>query len=173
MLDAIRSNTQSFLVKLAFGVIILVFVFWGIGSFTETDSSRVMAQVNGEPILEPQFYKRYQRIEQQLMSQGSSHAQLKEQHLGRLVLQNMIARLLVLQEAKRLGLGISPVELRQAIEQNPLFLNEKGQLDKDSYARGLNALRLSAADFEQQMREELLYDICLSSFPLLSGLILT
>ncbi len=158
MLDAIRSNTQSFLVKLAFGVIILVFVFWGIGSFTETDSSRVMAQVNGEPILEPQFYKRYQRIEQQLMSQGSSHAQLKEQHLGRLVLQNMIARLLVLQEAKRLGLGISPVELRQAIEQNPLFLNEKGQLDKDSYARGLNALRLSAADFEQQMREELLYD---------------
>ncbi len=158
MLDAIRSNTQSFLVKLAFGVIILVFVFWGIGSFTETDSSRVMAQVNGEPILEPQFYKRYQRIEQQLMSQGTSHEQLKAQHLGRLVLQNMIARLLVLQEAKRLGLGISPLELRRAIEQNPLFLNDKGHLDKESYERGLNALRISTAEFEQQMREELLYD---------------
>ena len=158
MLDAIRSNTQSFLVKLAFGVIILVFVFWGIGSFTETDSSRVMAQVNGEAILEPQFYKRYQRIEQQLMSQGTSHQQLKAQHLGRLVLQNMIARLLVLQEAKRLGLSISPLELRRAIEQNPLFLNDKGQLDKASYERGLNALRISTVDFEQQMREELLYD---------------
>ena len=148
MLDAIRSNTQSFLVKLAFGVIILVFVFWGIGSFTETDSSRVMAQVNGEPILEPQFYKRYQRIEQQLMSQGTSHQQLKAQHFGRLVLQNMIARLLVLQEAKRLGLGISPLELRRAIEQNPLFLNDKGQLDKASYERGLNALRISTVEFE-------------------------
>ena len=32
MLDLIRSNSQSFGVKLAFGIIILVFVFWGIGS---------------------------------------------------------------------------------------------------------------------------------------------
>ena len=35
MLDYIRSNAQSFGVKVAFGVIILVFVFWGVGSFND------------------------------------------------------------------------------------------------------------------------------------------
>ena len=35
MLEYIRSNAQSFGVKLVFGVIILVFVFWGVGSFSD------------------------------------------------------------------------------------------------------------------------------------------
>ena len=34
MLDVIRANAQSWGVKIAFGIIILVFVFWGVGSFT-------------------------------------------------------------------------------------------------------------------------------------------
>ena len=34
MLDGIRANAQSWGVKLAFGIIILVFVFWGICSYT-------------------------------------------------------------------------------------------------------------------------------------------
>ncbi|MCR4666256.1 MAG: SurA N-terminal domain-containing protein [Desulfovibrio sp.] len=158
MLDSIRSNAQSFGVKIAFGIIILVFVFWGVGSFTEGDSSRVMANVNGEPILEPQFYKHYQMIEEQLARRGMSREQMKAEHLGRQVLQNMIAHALVRQEAERLGMQITPLELRNAIEQNELFQNDSGKLDKESYARGLASLRLSATDFEQQMRDELLFN---------------
>ena len=158
MLDYIRSNTQSFGVKLAFGVIILVFVFWGVGSFTERDSSRVMAKVNGEPILETQFFRHFQRVENQLMNQGLSRERMKAEHLGRQVLESMIAHTLVRQEAERLGLHITALELRHAIQRNPLFLNEKGELDKASYDRGLTALRMSAAEFEDEMRNELMYE---------------
>ena len=35
MLDYIRSNAQSFGVKVAFAIIILVFMFWGVGSLTD------------------------------------------------------------------------------------------------------------------------------------------
>lgn len=34
MLDVIRANAQSWGVKVAFAIIIIVFVFWGVGSFT-------------------------------------------------------------------------------------------------------------------------------------------
>ncbi len=32
MLEVIRSNAQSWGVKIAFGIIILVFVFWGVAA---------------------------------------------------------------------------------------------------------------------------------------------
>ena len=115
-----------------------------------------MAKVNGEPILETQFYKQYQMIANQLMNRGMSRDQMKAEHIGRQVLQEMIAQTLVRQEAERLGLLITPVELRQNIERNPLFQNNQGKLDKDSYQRGLNALRVSAQDFEAQMRNDLI-----------------
>ncbi|MBQ7456632.1 MAG: SurA N-terminal domain-containing protein [Desulfovibrio sp.] len=158
MLDSIRSNTQSFGVKVAFGIIILVFVFWGVGSFTEGDMSRVMATVNGESLLEHQFYRLYHRASEQLAQKGISRDQMRAEHLGRQILQTMIAHALVRQEATRLGLSITPLELRQTIQENPLFQNDKGELDADSYKRGLAQMRLSAVDFENQLRDELLYE---------------
>ena len=61
MLDYIRSNAQSFGVKVAFAIIILVFMFWGVGSLTDGGSSNVVAKVNGEPITAQQFEQAYQR----------------------------------------------------------------------------------------------------------------
>ena len=57
MLDYIRSNAQSFGVKVAFAIIILVFMFWGVGSLTDGGSSNVVAKVNGEPITAQQFLR--------------------------------------------------------------------------------------------------------------------
>ena len=158
MLDAIRSNTQSLGVKLAFGLIILVFVFWGVGNLSEGDTSRLMAKVNGESILEPDFYRQYNRLHEQFSRQGITREEIKAQHLGRSLLQNMIARTLVTQEAERLGLRITPLELRLAIEKNPVFLNEKGVFTKETYERGLAALRISAKDFEAEMSNDLLFE---------------
>ena len=61
MLDYIRSNAQSFGVKVAFAIIILVFMFWGVGSLTDGGSSNVVAKVNGEAITAQQFEQAYQR----------------------------------------------------------------------------------------------------------------
>ena len=61
MLDYIRSNAQSFGVKVAFAIIILVFMFWGVGSLTDGGSSNVVAKVNGEAITAPQVEAAHQR----------------------------------------------------------------------------------------------------------------
>ena len=64
MLDGIRANAQSWGVKLAFGIIIIVFVFWGIGSYTGPKG--YVATVNDMHITEIEFQKVYGSMEQNL-----------------------------------------------------------------------------------------------------------
>ena len=61
MLDLIRANAQSWGVKIAFGIIILVFVFWGVGGLTGGPST-VILTVNGEPITIQEFQRKYERL---------------------------------------------------------------------------------------------------------------
>ena len=64
MLDGIRANAQSWGVKLAFGIIIVVFVFWGIGSYTGPKG--LVASVNGRNITEVEFQRAYAMMEDNL-----------------------------------------------------------------------------------------------------------
>jgi len=160
MLDSIRSNAQSFGVKLAFGLIILVFVFWGVGSFTDSSPANIVAKVNGEPILAQQFEMAYQNAEESLLrsTPGLTREMLNEQKktLGREVLQSLIQQSLLRQEAARLGFSVSPMELRQAVEQIKAFQNDQGKFDAQAYKRVLEAQRMTPAQFEKDMSEQIL-----------------
>ncbi|MCR5563614.1 MAG: SurA N-terminal domain-containing protein [Desulfovibrio sp.] len=158
MLDIIRSNTQSFGVKIAFAVIILVFVFWGVGTIRDTDMSRVVAKINGEPILIQQFEKTYRNAEERMMARDKTMTRdrLKAMRLGRQVLNSIIQETLVMQEAVRTGLDVSPQELRLAIGRINAFQNDKGQFDPEVYKRVLAAQRMSPAEFEHDMRTQIL-----------------
>ena len=65
MLDGIRANAQSWGVKLAFGIIIVVFVFWGIGSYTGPKG--LVASVNGRNITEVEFQRAYAMMEDNVL----------------------------------------------------------------------------------------------------------
>ena len=120
MLDLIRANAQSWGVKIAFGIIILVFVFWGVGGLTGGPST-VILTVNGEPITIQEFQRKYEQLEQQVRAQypdpmrlASRRCSLKQQLIQNLILENLI-----MQEAKRVGIVVTPVELRKLIESFP------------------------------------------------------
>ena len=160
MLDIIRSNAQAFWVKVAFGVIILVFVFWGIGSFTDTGFVNVLGTVNDEPITYQQFEETYRMAEQDLVKNQQKRALTADQkaQLGRQVFQSMVSEVLINQEAKRIGLGVSPYELRLYVGSLQVFQNEKGQFDPELYKKVLAARRQSPASFEADLTRRLLHD---------------
>ena len=131
MLDNIRNNSRSLGVKLIFGAIILVFLFWGVGNF-RGGSVHSVAEVNGEPISIREFSTTFGRIfeaERQRNPDlnGSPELQLE---LKRQVLQQMIINTLWRQEAEKLGLFVSPYELRDAIARMGIFLDDKGKFSK-------------------------------------------
>lgn len=159
MLDVIRANAQSWGVKIAFGIIILVFVFWGVGSFTGGPTT-VALTVNGEPITIQQFQSEYELFERQVRSQmpGLDAEALKAMRVGPRVAQQLVMRALLEQEAKRAGVMVTPQELRRIIEEIPAFHNAEGRFDPEAYVRMLKAQRDSPGRFEARLRDQLLME---------------
>lgn len=158
MLETIRNGAKSFGIKVAFGIIILVFVFWGIGNFNDRDYSNVVAVVNGQPIVASEFEKAYRGAEDLLLRQnpGLTREQLEKANLGRQVLNDLIQQMLLEQEGHRAGIDVSPIELRKQAEGMKIFQDEQGKFDPQAYTRVLEAQRISPAEFEKNLGSELL-----------------
>ena len=62
-------------------------------------------------------------------------AGLKAMQLKQQLIQNLILENLITQEAERVGIVVTPVELRKLIESFPAFHNEEGKFDPDAYVR--------------------------------------
>ena len=157
MLEYIRSNSQSLGVKLAFGLIILVFIFWGAGTLKDRSSGNIVAMVNGDPITARDFEVAYRNAEDSVLrnNPGMSREQIK-QGLGRQVLRDLVGQTLLRQEAARMGLTVTPLELRMAVGQVKAFQNEQGRFDPEAYKRVLQMQRITPAKYESDMSEDLL-----------------
>lgn len=160
MLESIRSGASSIGVKIAFAVIILVFVFWGIGNFNDRDYSNVVAVVNGQPILALEFEKAYHDAEEYYLrnNPGLTREQLAKDHLGTLVLRDLIQATLIAQEAKRAGITVSPQEMRLAVSKIKTFQDDKGKFDPEAYKRFLAVRRTTAAQYEKDLADQILHD---------------
>lgn len=160
MLDSIRSGASSIGVKIAFGVIILVFIFWGVGNFNDRDYSNVVAVVNGQPILALEFEKAYRETEDYLLrnNPGLTREQLSRDHLGTAVLRELIQATLIAQEARRAGITVSPREMRFAVGKIKTFQDDKGNFDPEAYKRFLAARRTSPAQYEKEIADQILHD---------------
>ena len=164
MLDYFRSNAQSFGVKCIFGLIILVFIGWGVGSFTDRSAGNVVATVNGEPITVNEFERAYQQAESEAVTRNPSltREQLAASGLGENVLRDLVQQLLLQQTAVRLGLDATPLEMRQLAEGIPAFQNEQGRFDPARYEQVLNSRRMGMAEFERDLANQIRRDKILS-----------
>jgi peptidyl-prolyl cis-trans isomerase D len=157
MLKWLRKYSRSWFIAFAIGAIVVVFIFWGVGTM-RSGRFQPAAEVNGEPILMPDFMRQYQDLVRQYQEryQGEltediiKSLRLKEQAMGRL-----IDEALFLQAAQRLGLRVTDGELREHIRQYPFFQRE-GQFSEKLYFQVLSRNRLSPPEFEEQERRRLL-----------------
>lgn len=156
MLDIIRSNAQSFGVKLAFGIIILVFVFWGIGSITDTGSINVVGMVNDVPITFQQYERAYRNAEEQSSTGGRSLSAAEKKALGHQVFSGLVTDELLAQEAAANHIAVSPYELRLYVDQIPAFRGSDGKFDPETYRNVLSQQRQTPVQFEDAVRRDLL-----------------
>lgn len=158
MLDFIRTNAQSMGVKLIFGLIILVFIFWGVGSITDTSGGSVVAVVNGDGISAGAFQRAYQQQVEaiQRSNPGFTREQIVQQKIGERVLSALIMQKLLEQEAERAGISVTAQEMRQAVEAVDVFKNKDGAFDAEIFRRMAENSYGSVGAFEQKLREDLL-----------------
>ena len=156
MLDLIRQQSQSWGVKLLFGLIVLVFVFWGVGSFN-SKSVNILATVNERSITIQKFLQEYEKRLETFRQQrpNVSSEEIRSMHFKQQVLDSMINQELLSELAHTYDIKVSDVELRNTIMHMPVFLNKDKQFDKDRYTSLLRSNRMDAAGFETEYSHDL------------------
>jgi len=172
MLRILREHASSWMLKAILILVALSFVlFFGGYAYFKDKKVTYAAKVNEVTIEWREYNDAFQNaIKQYREALGPSYSEKMIEELGLKdkILDNLIAKVLILQEAKRLGLSIPDGELRGAIESVPAF-QVNGQFDKRSYERFLRLSRLTPEEFEQSQRESLLLSKAVSLIKMNSG----
>ena len=159
MFDLLRSNAASWLTKIIFGLIIIAFIFLGVGNFSGS-SSTVLAEVNGENITIHEFWRLYS---QEMQTQLQNNPELRndknhDKQLRIAILSQMIKERLQMQTAEEMGLFVTPHELLQAVSQFTVFQDKNGNFDANLYAEMLKSSGQSAAQFEANFKRAILIE---------------
>jgi len=140
--------------------VLLVFVDWGAGRGGGTSGRGDWAiQVGDRVVSEAEYVREVKRVNDDFQSRlGDQWDTFRESfHLGGYAAQQLIQRQLMLLEAERLGLVVSDEEIQEEIQGYPVFQREGGGfVGKDLYQRILRANRMTAQQFEQGLRDDLL-----------------
>lgn len=157
MLSFMRRHAKSTTIKILFWVIIAVFVLWGVGTFTGSDSLHA-ADVNGESIDPRDVRRAAQQLERfyaQLYGDKLSPDLVKALDFKSRALDQIINTALMKQEAIRLGFTVTDEEVRTAI-QTMEGLTQDGRFQREIYFRYLRMQGMSPTEFEDQQRDRLL-----------------
>lgn len=160
MLSLMRRNAGSWIIKIVLFVIVIVFMFWGVGSYSEMRRNRV-ATVGGYTITLRDFDSTYRSMLQQLQANLGGQLNdeiLQSMQLEKQALTQLINREVVLQAASKLKLVVSDEELRSAIYSAPEFQNENGEFDAQRYRAILSNMQINDEAYEEMKRDDLLID---------------
>src|SRR4030042_3197018 len=145
MLRVLREHATSWMLKAILILVAVTFISWGGYSFFREKKVTYLAKVNKVTIEWNQYNDAFQNVIKQYreaLGPSFSEKMIEELRLKDQVLDNLIAKILILEEVKRLGISIPDEELREAIESVPAF-QVNGQFDKRNYERYLRLNRVT------------------------------
>jgi peptidyl-prolyl cis-trans isomerase D len=163
MLERIREGAQGPWAMVIIGLIVLSFVFAGVGSYLTSSAPTSVATVNGEEISANELERAYQNQRAQMESQYGegvsalfSDPTYLEQYRAQ-ILDQLIGDLLLKQHAEALGLRVSDAQVREAIVSLPQF-QLGGQFDNDRYLAAIRQAGFQVSEFRDYIRREMTRD---------------
>ena len=158
MLRVLRERKASWILRILLILVAVTFISWG-GSYLLRERKQIYAAKVNRVVIEWKDYNdAFQGVVKQYrdaLGPSFSDKLIEELRLKNRVLDDLISKILILQEGTRLGITIHDEELREAIESIPAF-QVNGQFDQRNYERFLRLNRMSVEEFERIQRENLL-----------------
>ena len=156
MSTSIGKLSKSFFLKLLVGIIILPFVFWGMGDVFRGGNQNVIATVDSNKISTQEFVNYIRRLnlnEEQL--KNLSKTDLVEQ-----ILSDYIGKKVMSLEIKKLGVVVSDNALRDIIKNDKSFFKDekfsRTEYEKFLIKSGITAPQFEASIVEQEKRRQFL-----------------
>ncbi|MCW8107349.1 SurA N-terminal domain-containing protein [Alteromonas ponticola] len=160
MLEKIREGSQGPWAMVIIGLVVLSFVFAGVGSYLTSSGGTAAATVNGEEISQQTLERAYQNQRARMEAQygeGISSLFASEgytEQFRQSVLERLIGEKLIEQKAKELGLRVSDKQIRDSILKMPEF-QVGGTFNNERFQGILRQNGFKPADFRNYLRVEL------------------
>ena len=155
MLQAMRKHAKYFYVL--FVIVIVSFVFWGVGGVDKTGGVEIVAEVGPYKITAQDYWKTYDRVYrfyQEIYKDKFDEEMQKKMNLKESVLDSMISDKVLLLAAKEIGITVSNDELQDSISTESAFM-KNGVFNRDIYLNRLKLNRITPEAFENLKRQEL------------------
>ena len=156
MTTSIGKLSKSFFVKLLVGIIILPFVFWGMGDVFRGGNQNIIATIDSKKVNTQEFINYLNRLnlnEEQIKN-------LPKTDLIEQILTEYIGKKVMVLEIQDLGITISDSSLREIIKNDKLFFKDdkfsRIEYEKFLLKSGLSAPAFEANIVEQESRRQLL-----------------
>ena len=143
MLTSIRKKTTSFLAKVLIGIIILPFVFWGMGDVFRTGNQNVVVTIDSEKVTAQSFVEYLNRLN---LNEKQRKNLAKTDLLDR-ILSDYIGKKIIALEISEQGINLNNQSLKEIIINDETFKKDN-KFSRTEYEKFLLESGLSAAMFE-------------------------
>ncbi len=157
MLRYLRENTGNWIIKFFLGIIVIVFVFLGVGSFGSKRNNSV-ATINDEPITIKEYQRAYKILVDQMRARFGKNLNddiLKALNVKQQAIDSLIDERLVLSEAQKLGIIVSETELQQSLLSIKAFQKDE-IFNLEQYKRVLSLNSMTPEIFEKSQINSLM-----------------
>ena len=149
MISSFRNFAKTKFAGLLVFIIIIPFVFWGMGGMFSSGNTNSVAKINNHNISTQEFID-------YLNSSGVPEKTIREnldKNIVEELLSGLISTTLIDLEIKNFELIISEITLLKKIKENKNFKDENGSFQRIKYEKFLLENNLSAPNFEQRLRD--------------------
>ena len=149
MIGSFRNFAKSKFAGILVGIIIIPFVFWGMGSVFSSGNTNSIAKINKENISTQDFIDH--------INQSNIPAETIRNNLDQNIIEELLSGLvstkLLNLEIKDFDISISQNTLLKKIKENKNFLDENGVFQRIKYEKFLLENNISAAQFEKRLKD--------------------
>ena len=150
MISKLRSFSNSKLAGLLVGIIIIPFVFWGMGSVFSGGNTNNVAKINNETISSKDFTN---FINESGLTSDIIKANI-DKNIIEQILSDLISEKLIEMEIKELNVSISEETLANKIRSNSILLDDNKKFSRVKYEKFLLENNLSATAFESSLKRQ-------------------
>ena len=150
MISKLRGFSNSKLAGVLVGIIIIPFVFWGMGSVFSGGNTNNVAKINNEAISSKDFVN---FINESRLTNDIIKANL-DKNIIENILSELVSEKLIEMEIKELNVSMSEETLANKIRTNSILLDDNKKFSRVKYEKFLLENNLSASTFENSLKKQ-------------------
>ncbi|MFL2889368.1 MAG: SurA N-terminal domain-containing protein [Pelagibacteraceae bacterium] len=149
MLTSIGKKSKSFFVKILVGIIILPFVFWGMGDVFRGGNQNIIASINSKKISTQEFMNYLNRINLSELQMK----ELKNSNLFEEILSEYIGMKIILLEIEDYKVKVTDKSLKNIITSDKEFF-KNGKFSRTKYEKFILTSNTTHSAFEKNLKNQ-------------------